>query len=142
MNMINPNPSTLIADLFKSLSQPARVEILLAIGAGEACVCHLEAILKMRQAYLSQHLMALRQAGILEARRDGRFIYYSLADPQMMDLIHLAAQASGAQASGAGVVFAAHQAPHPSCPCPHCAPANADDLLQLDLPEPGNPATA
>lgn len=137
MNIKAPEPSTQITDLFKSLSQPARIEILLAIGEGEACVCHLEAVLTMRQAYLSQHLMGLRQAGILEARRDGRFIYYRLADPQIMQLVSLAAQASGCQ-----VVFAAHQAPHPSCPCPHCVPLNSDDLLQLSLSQPGDLETA
>ncbi len=60
----NQTPATalLISNIFRQLSQPSRIEILLAIGEGEACVCHLEAKLGMRQAYISQHLMALRDA--------------------------------------------------------------------------------
>jgi ArsR family transcriptional regulator, arsenate/arsenite/antimonite-responsive transcriptional repressor len=53
-----------IAKLFQTVGQPARLQILLALGGGEACVCHLEATLHWRQAYLSQHLMALRKVGI------------------------------------------------------------------------------
>ena len=47
--------------LMQSIDQPARLQILLAIGEGETCVCHLEATFGWRQAYLSQHLMALRE---------------------------------------------------------------------------------
>lgn len=53
-----------IAHLLQTIGQTARLQILLAIGEGEACVCHLEAALGWRQAYLSQHLMALREAGM------------------------------------------------------------------------------
>jgi len=45
-----------------AIQQTARLRILLAIGEGEACVCHLETLLGYRQAYISQHLMALRKA--------------------------------------------------------------------------------
>lgn len=82
MNMLEQ-----VADLYKTLGQPARLSILLAIGSGEACVCHLEAALKFRQAYISQHLMALREAGLVDSRRDGRNIYYRLRDPGMLDVI-------------------------------------------------------
>ena len=50
------------AQLLHLLGQAERLSILLAIGNGEACVCHLEAALGLRQAYISQHLMTLRQA--------------------------------------------------------------------------------
>ena len=73
--------------LFRSLGQPARLEILLAIGAGEACVCHLEAALGQRQAYISQQLMALRHAGLVSARREGRNIFYRLAKPEILGFI-------------------------------------------------------
>lgn len=56
-----------IADLFRLLGQPVRLRILLAIGTGEACVCHLEAHLGLRQALISQYLMVLRDAGLATA---------------------------------------------------------------------------
>jgi ArsR family transcriptional regulator len=54
-----------VSDLFQTIGSPARLQILLAIGEGDACVCHLEATFHWRQAYLSQHPMSLRKAGIL-----------------------------------------------------------------------------
>ena len=67
-----------IVKVFENISAASRLAILLVIGEGEACVCHLEAVLGKRQAYISQHLMALRDAGIITPRRDGRFIYYRI----------------------------------------------------------------
>jgi DNA-binding transcriptional ArsR family regulator len=57
------------ADLFRALMHPARLAILDLLRAGEACVCHLEAHLGYRQAYLSQQLAILRTAGLI---RDSR----------------------------------------------------------------------
>jgi len=81
-----------ISELLQTISAPARLEILLLVGAGEACVCHLESRLGYRQAYISQHLMALRQAGLLEARREGKFVFYRLVKPEIMPLIQMAAK--------------------------------------------------
>ena len=83
------------ADILKTISPASRLAILLAIGEGEACVCHLEAVLGKRQAYISQHLMALRQADILLDRRDGSFVYYHIADPALLDLVSSAARLAG-----------------------------------------------
>jgi DNA-binding transcriptional ArsR family regulator len=49
-------------------------------------------MLKKRQAYISQHLMVLRDAGILETRRDGKYIYYRMADHDLFDVIQATAQ--------------------------------------------------
>jgi DNA-binding transcriptional ArsR family regulator len=81
-------PTTIpIANLFQTLGVSPRLEILLAIGEGEACVCHLEAALGYRQAYISQHLMALREVNLLDSRREGRFVYYHLADRRILDVL-------------------------------------------------------
>jgi len=50
-----------------AIASPQRIAILIAIGTGEACVCHLETALGSRQAYISQHLMSLRKADIFFA---------------------------------------------------------------------------
>ena len=68
---------------------------LFAIGSQEACVCHLEKLLKKRQAYISQHLMVLREAGLLETRRDGKYIYYRLSSPEVLQLVRSAAVLDG-----------------------------------------------
>jgi len=124
-------PTTLISELFKALSQPARIEILLAIGTGEACVCHLEAVLKLRQAYISQQLMALRQAGMLDTRRDGRFIFYSLVNPAMLNLVYQAAEALNIPAER---LTPKDQEKTPAgCACPHCEPGLVNDLINLSI---------
>lgn len=101
-----------VAFLLQTIGQPARMQILLAIGQGETCVCHLEATFGWRQAYLSQHLMALRKAGILLARRQGRYIHYRMANPAFLDLIRQAAQIQSTTLP--------ELAPSPGCGCPNC----------------------
>ena len=91
MNVSTRNTEKKIAEYFKVLGSPIRVKILLSIGYGESCVCHLEAKLKKRQAYISQHLMVLRDAGILETHRDGKYIYYRVSDRKIFNLIDTAA---------------------------------------------------
>ena len=91
MNIKDESTIHQISRLLKEISLPARIRILLTIGKDEVCVCHIEAALGMRQAYLSQHLMALRQAGILITNRDGRFINYRLANPKILEVIKLTA---------------------------------------------------
>lgn len=76
-----------LADLFSLLAQPSRLLILRLIGKQEICVCHLMAALGYRQAYISQQLMGLRKAGYVKTRRQGRSIYYSLADPGLLQVI-------------------------------------------------------
>src|SRR5512143_2094288 len=77
------------------IASTQRIAILLVIGHGEACVCHLESALGWRQAYISQHLMALRKADILEDRREGRYVYYRLKNTTYLDLILAAANVCG-----------------------------------------------
>ena len=92
MNMINKTTEIQIAEYLKVLGSPFRIQILFSIGSGEACVCHLEAILRKRQAYISQHLMVMRDAGILDTRRDGKYIYYRVADKSLFELFKSTAE--------------------------------------------------
>ncbi len=113
-------PSSLakVSDLLQVISPEVRLEILMAIGAGEACVCHLEASLGYRQAYISQNLMALREAGLLSTRRDGKYIYYRLEKPEIMEMVDLAVRLSGFDVSS--ITAKVNQA-KASCDCPNCS---------------------
>lgn len=108
-----------ISDLFLTISAPARLEILLIIGESEACVCHLEARLGYRQAYISQHLMALRKAEILQDRREGRYIYYRIKDKAVLLLVDEAARLCGIDLQR--VDSNAGSLPDKGCECPHCS---------------------
>lgn len=89
MANISPPPSPLqkTCELFSILGQPVRVHILLLLSKRELCVCHLVDALGLRQANISQQMMILRKAGLVEYRRLGRNLYYRLARPQVAELI-------------------------------------------------------
>ena len=110
-----------IAAPLSVIASPQRIAILLAIGRGEACVCHLESALGWRQAYISQHLMALRKADILQDRREGRYVYYRLKNAALLDLITASAAQSGLAADAVSSLI--NTQVYPSCECPHCVPA-------------------
>ncbi len=112
------NPEKIISQLLKAIQPIARIQILLGIGQGEACVCHLEALLGYRQAYISQHLMALRESGILKTRREGRFIYYQLANAELLALIYQAGTIAGI--SEADLLAQTNTQALRQCDCPHC----------------------
>ena len=116
-----PQISKKIAVPIEAIAAPQRIAILLAIGQGEACVCHLESVLGWRQAYISQHLMALRKADILEDRRDGRYVYYRLKNTSYLDLITSSAEVCGLSTETVFELINAQT--YPSCACPHCVPA-------------------
>lgn len=107
-----------ISAVLVQMAHPARLAILLSIGNEEACVCHLEALLGRRQAYISQHLMALRDAGILRTRREGKFIFYRLRDPMLLKLIELAAKMENVDISDVPTSA--------TCNCPNCVPKHEE----------------
>src|SRR5690606_10438308 len=79
------------ASFLKALSHEGRLMILCHLTSGEKSVTELETLLGSRQAAVSQQLARLRQEGLVGCRRDGKAIYYSLADgraQRMMSLIH------------------------------------------------------
>lgn len=116
-----PQIAERISPLLSAIASPQRIAILLAIGNGEACVCHLEASLGWRQAYISQHLMALRRADILQDRREGRYIFYRLKDASLLDLITASARLSGLTTESVSGLI--NTMVDPSCECPQCSPA-------------------
>lgn len=110
-----------IAEPLQAIASTQRIALLLAIGSGESCVCHLEAALGWRQAYISQHLMALRKADILRDRREGRYVFYRLKDASLLDLIAASARLSGLSPEAFSTFT--HTQANPACECPQCSPA-------------------
>src|SRR3977135_633049 len=67
--------------LFKALADGTRLRLISLLGDSEVCVCFLVAILKTSQPKISRHLAYLRRASIVAARRDGKWMHYSLVEP-------------------------------------------------------------
>jgi ArsR family transcriptional regulator len=118
MNTTDISPDEKISRIFRAISTPARFQILVAIGRGEACVCHLEALLDMRQAYISQQLMEMRDADLVDTRRDGRYIFYRLTEPQLLDLLIDIGKLFGIPTKEIETLLNAD--PLPQCCCPDC----------------------
>ncbi len=83
------------ARLLALLAHPIRLQIVELLRRGEVCVCDMQAALNQRQAYVSQHLMALREAAVVTCRKDGLRVYYQLSDPRILrvlDQVHAVSQ--------------------------------------------------
>jgi DNA-binding transcriptional ArsR family regulator len=118
MNTIETTPDEKLSRIFRALSTPARIRILAAIGNGEACVCHLEALLDLRQAYISQQLMEMRDADLVDTRRDGRYIFYRLTEPDLLDVLVDIGRIFGIPSGEIEALV--NNDPLPHCCCPDC----------------------
>ncbi len=114
--------------LFKALMHPARLAILDVLRTREACVCHLEAALKYRQAYLSQQLMVLRDAGLVVDRRDGWNVYYQVVKPDVFEVIDSARATVGEKKGKSSSSTIA------GCTCPHCTGEKLDKAVLTTRP--------
>jgi ArsR family transcriptional regulator, arsenate/arsenite/antimonite-responsive transcriptional repressor len=65
--------------LFRALGDETRLRIVALLAHGELCVCHIERALELSQPNVSRQLGVLRMAGVVEARRDGTWVYYRIA---------------------------------------------------------------
>lgn len=68
--------------LFAALADRTRLRILNLLSAGEVCVCYFVEILGESQPKISRHLATLRESGLVQSRRDGKWIHYSIAPDQ------------------------------------------------------------
>lgn len=68
-----------VSRLFKALGDETRLKIVALLAHGELCVCHVEEALALSQPAVSRHLSVLRATGVVEAHRDGTWVYYRLA---------------------------------------------------------------
>jgi len=83
MKVTEPNP-TRIARLFHALSDETRVRVIDMLATGEKCVCDLQDAVGAAQSRLSFHLKVLRDAGLVNDRKQGRWNFYSLR-PEVLD---------------------------------------------------------
>jgi len=70
----------------RALAEPIRLQVVQALAGGERCVCDLTSDLDLAQPRLSFHLKVLREAGLIRARREGRWIYYRL-EPSALSVL-------------------------------------------------------
>jgi ArsR family transcriptional regulator len=109
--------------LYKAFSHPARLAILDLLRGGEQCVCHMEAAFGWRQAYISQQLMVLREAGLLEVRREGLNIFYRVIRPEIFAVMDAMRSVTGVQPAPKFKISV--------CTCPNCAGEHEQALIKI-----------
>lgn len=113
------------AGIFKCLSHPIRISILQILSHDEACVCHMEAVLGVRQSYLSQQLSVLRENGLITDRKDGRIVYYQLENPHILNVL------DSVTALIPEIKLIPFNLRPENCPCPKCN-SNSQDIKCSD----------
>ncbi len=110
---LNSDPLDAQTQVFKILTHPARIAILNILRDGEHCVCHMEAYLGFRQSYISQQLAVLREAGLIQDRRDGWNIFYRVVNPNIYTVLDAVEKMTGLPVDPSEELAV-------SCNCPHC----------------------
>ncbi len=78
-----------LAELFKMFGDSTRMKILFVLFEAEVCTCDLAAMLKMTSSAISHQLAALKRAKLVKTRRDGKSVFYSLADNHVRTIISM-----------------------------------------------------
>lgn len=76
-----------LAELFKVFGDSTRIRILFVLFEAEVCVCDLAKVLNMTQSAISHQLKILKQSKLVKSRRDGKSVFYSLADEHVRTII-------------------------------------------------------
>lgn len=139
-------PDSDIAGILHVMAHPARLRLLNALRGGEECVCHLTALVHQRQAYVSQQLMVLREAGLIQDRKESFRVYYRIKDLRVFPLLDAINVMRGERANSF------NQQAMAGCPCPRCqlesGRGEGDDVHQdtrprvRELPTARNPLHA
>ena len=96
---LTPELLELVAERFKALAEPARLEILNVLRDEEMTVTELADATELGQANLSKHLQLLHALGFVKRRKDGLFVYYALANDDVFKLCDIMCGRLGAEAS-------------------------------------------
>jgi ArsR family transcriptional regulator, arsenate/arsenite/antimonite-responsive transcriptional repressor len=73
--------ATELASLYSALADPTRLRLLNLMNGREVCVCYFVEILRQPQPKISRHLAYMRRAGIVSARREGKWMHYRITEP-------------------------------------------------------------
>ena len=126
-----------MAEVFRAFGHPVRLEIIDILRVeGEACVCHLENRLGLRQAYLSQQLGRLREAGLVVDRRQGLNVFYQLASALIEDVLlagNRLEAALGGEPEGRPTRPESLAMRGP-CNCPRCSARRAGSTIPAGTP--------
>lgn len=112
MNKTGVSVYSQAASTYRMLAHPGRLQILDELRRGEACVCHLQAVINRPQAYVSQQLRVLREAEVLDTYKDGLNVYYRIVSAPVLKLLEVT------------LGPAAEMRTVRHCPCPKCASGN------------------
>lgn len=84
--MPDENELSDLSDFFKILGDSTRTRIVCALDESEMCVCDLASLLNMTKSAISHQLRSLRQANLVKNRREGKNVFYSLADEHVKEI--------------------------------------------------------
>ncbi len=90
VNQIMPNEELLydLAELYKIFGDSTRIKILYALFENEMCVCDIAQLLNMSASAISHQLRVLKQSKLVKYRREGKTVFYSLADDHVRSIIY------------------------------------------------------
>jgi len=86
LGIIGEHTASLLAEIFRALSDPSRIRIVSALSVREMNVGALANEVRLSESAVSHHLRGLRQMRLVRARKEGRQVYYSLDDEHIADL--------------------------------------------------------
>lgn len=108
------------ARLLRALSHPVRLRILDLLVKREACVCHLTAVLRRPQPYVSQQLAVLRDEHLVAGRREGTIVYYRISDHHVAAWLSHGRQLAADGEDSSAMFPPVPEGALPDCPCPAC----------------------
>ncbi|MGQ9708282.1 MAG: ArsR/SmtB family transcription factor [bacterium] len=76
-------------EIFAALSHPVRLEIVAMLSRGEGCICEIAPNFQQERSVISRHLSLLEAAGVVRSRRQGRRVFYQVADHRMLKLLEI-----------------------------------------------------
>ena len=103
---LTPEQITLVAERFRALGEPARLQIMNALRTSERTVSELVEVTGLGTANVSKHLQVLHAAGFVTRRKDGLYVHYGLADDDVFRLCDIMCGRLAAETSARRRVFA------------------------------------
>lgn len=88
-NMIEEETLLLMADLYKALSDSTRIKIVAILGEQEMCVCDIAVLINMTKSAVSHQLKNLREMELVKCRKEGKVVFYSLADEHVKQIFNI-----------------------------------------------------